>query len=85
MSARAEAEPNWICKPRKVWSFARDWEELQGEHIALAGPSSDTTIAHAKDARDVLAEARRYVERPVLTMIPQGGWASFLCLSSLAR
>jgi hypothetical protein len=75
---QAQVEPQWIRKPRKVWSFSRDWEELQGEHVALAGPSSDIIVAHGGDAREVLAEARQYVERPVLTMIPQGGWANFL-------
>lgn len=81
----ARATAKWIRKPQQVWSFAKDWHRLQGEHVALASANSDTIIAHGKDARAVLAEAHQYVERPVLTMIPRGGWASFLCLSSQAE
>jgi hypothetical protein len=85
MNAKALAEPNWIRKPKKVWSFAKDWEELQGEYIAFAGPSSDIIITHGKDTCEVLAEARQYVERPILMLIPPGGLASFLWLSSQAK
>jgi hypothetical protein len=85
MSVKALAEPRWIQKPKKVWSFATDWEKLQGKHIALAAPSSDIIVAHGSDAREVLAEARQYVERPVLMLIPKGGFASFLCLNFQAK
>jgi hypothetical protein len=85
MSVKLQTEIKWIRKPKKVWSFTKDWEKFQGEHVAFAAPGSDVIIAHGKDARDVLAEAKKYVEQPSLMLIPQGGFASFLCLNSLAE
>lgn len=71
-------EPKWVNRPEETWSLATQWSQFEGEYIALAAAGDDTIVAHAKDFDDLLNEARRYVENPSVTLIPKGGWASWL-------
>lgn len=75
-------EPRWIRKPRKTWSFTRDWKRFEGEYVAKV---DDLIISHGCDPGKVMDEAETYHERPVLAMIPEGGWAHFLWSDSPAK
>jgi hypothetical protein len=75
MLTKAIETPKWKRKPKKVWSYAKEAEQFEGEYIAVVG---DMIIAHGQDACVVMDEAEKYHERPVLAMIPRGGWAQFL-------
>lgn len=55
-------------KRKKFPKYPDDLMKFKGEYIAFKG---DHIFAHGKDACEVLSEARKYAERPILEKIPE--------------